>query len=101
MTLSPSRLDFGNIKVRTVSAAQTITVTNITDAYIEVAEEVLGGQDRGDFYVRNKSCELAAHASCQFSVQFVPTKKGARTATMRVIVDYTESKAVVLSGTGI
>ena len=97
-TLSTFALSFAQQQIGTISAAQTITLTNSGGVPLTL---IAASVSPGDFSVVN-ACgnSLAAHATCAFNVIFSPTAVGARTATL-TITDQFRYQTVALSGTGI
>jgi hypothetical protein len=103
MVLSPTSLAFGNQARRTVSAAQVVTVSNTGTGVLTINRISLGGNNPGSFR-QSTTCgaTLAAGATCTVSVQFAPTSRGTRTATLNVnVAAPAVSGSVALSGTGI
>ena len=101
-TLNTTNLNFGAQKVGTLSAAQTIVLTNTGATPLSIAGIVIGVVDPHDFLLAN-TCgrSLAAGANCKVNVQFKPAAKGPRTANL-VIKDNVQkgSQTVSLSGAG-
>jgi hypothetical protein len=97
--LSTTSLMFGSQQVGTTSAAQTITVTNSGTTAL-----MMSAAASGDFRIASSSTcssSLAAGASCQLAVTFVPTASGARTGTLAIADNAAGSpQTVALSGTG-
>ncbi len=98
-TVSTDRLSFGPQGVGTVSAPQTVTVTNVSTVPLLVT----GIDVQGDFN-QTDNCPakgpLAAAASCTITVTFAPTTVGPRNGVIKV-TGGTGSVAVILSGTGV
>ena len=100
VTLTPTPLpDFGSVLVGQTSAAQTLTLSNSGTAALTIS----GITASGDYAVTNTcSGSLAAEANCSISVTFKPTQTGARTGTLTITDNATNSpQTVQLSGTGI
>jgi len=101
LTLSTTSLAFGNAAVGTITAAQTVTVTNAgTSQAILLA--AITGADPQDF-TRTSTCSfsLGAGKSCAFQISFRPTTAGARTANLTVGgLTAASQQQVALSGTG-
>ena len=99
--VSPLSLPFGTIPNRTVSAAQTVTVTNTGTAPLVINRINLNGANPGQF-VQNNTCpaSLAAGANCTINVTFHPTTRGAKGANLNVTVAAPAvSQTVALTGT--
>jgi len=102
VSLSPASLAFGNLAIGTVSAAQTITLTNSGNAALSITGLSVYGANAGNF-VESNNCgnSVAAGANCTISVTFKPSASGAATATLGVADNASGSpQAVSLSGTG-
>jgi hypothetical protein len=98
----PAKLDFGQVKVGTISPQQVIKVTNTSTTAIPIAGIAIKGRNPGDFLESNTCAKsLNAKASCSIVVQFIPTKKGTRTAAVTVGGNAgANPKNVPLSGDG-
>jgi hypothetical protein len=95
----PTSLTFGNQNVNTISAAQTVTLTNGggTGA-LSVTSITTSTQ-----YAETNTCgtSVAAGANCTISVTFTPTATGSRPGTITITDDATGSPQTVnLTGTG-
>ncbi len=96
VTVSPTALNFGSVATGSKSAAQTVTVSNPTNA----AASVSGISTSGDFaQTNNCGSSIAANGSCTVSVTFSPTATGSRTGTLTVSAGGV-TDTVSLSGTG-
>lgn len=83
--LSPATLTFATQLVKTTSAAQMITVTNVGISPASITGISLTGSDPGDF-AQTHTCgsSLAGGASCTISVTFTPTAYGTWTANVSI-----------------
>ncbi len=102
-TLSATSLSFGNQNVGTVSAAQTITVTNGGAAPLGITSVSITGANAGDFAIASKTCGSSIAASggkCTISVTFDPSAVGSRVAALAINGTSSESLSVSLTGTG-
>ena len=96
-TLAPLTLAFGQQVVSTSSAALPVTLTNSGDTALTL---ITATSSSSEFAVVNGcGASLAAHATCTFSVSFVPSAVGARTGVLTV-GDQFRMQTVALSGTG-
>ena len=104
VTVSPASLNFGNQAANTVSAPQTVTITNNGTADLMISEV----QNTPEFsYTSNEngSCnvgysDLAPGASCQIQVTFAPDGVGAFNGTLSIYDNAAGSpQTVQLSGT--
>jgi hypothetical protein len=87
--LSPAELDFGNQAVGTSSAWISLVLRNVSSTTtVNVSPPALTGNASGDYAVRT-SCgsTLSPSSSCTIEIQFTPTKKGARKASVTVAHD--------------
>ena len=104
ISFSKSTLTFDTQKVGTLSAGQSIVVTNTGNAPLTVSSVTLSGTDPGDYMEFNGCSSIAAGDTCELVVFFEPTAAGTRTAGV-VFTDNangaTNAKQTVnLSGTG-
>jgi len=100
----------GTQPLSTVSAPQTITLTNSGGNPLEIWSETFGDSNPGlasdhpeDFLIDSSSClgEVAFEASCQLKVRFAPQGTGARTATLQIAGDMGAGPTTIaLTGTG-
>jgi hypothetical protein len=103
--LIPTSLTFGNQKVGTTSATQSVTLTNTGTAALTIDSIALTGINAGDF-AETTTCPispstLAAGAKCALSVTFTPVAKGTRTATVSITDNAPNSpQSIALSGAG-
>jgi hypothetical protein len=98
LAASAASLNFGTLNVGTVSAAQTVTLTNNTAVALALTRST-----SGDFAVAGGSCgaALAAHASCTVLVNFTPTATGAISGALTIgYVGTFSPEEVTLIGTG-
>jgi len=98
ITLTPSSLLFGTVVVGQSSASKTATLTNGGSVTLNIGSIVTSG----DFSQTNTcGSTLAAGNSCLIKVTFSPTQTGARTGTLSVNDNASNSpQTVSLSGTG-
>lgn len=99
MTLNPASLTFATQQVASVSAAQTITVTNTGTAPLVVSSVTVTGD-----FAETDTCAGATFAvgqSCAVNVEFLPTVVGARSGVLTVFGNVTGGQATAnLTGTG-
>jgi subtilase family serine protease len=101
LTLSASTLSFGTVTPGTISATQTVTVTNnSTTTPINLTSFALSGTGAASFVaVNNCGTTLATSSSCIVLVEFTPTTASATTATLTVTANNpTATATVALSG---
>jgi len=102
-SVSPTSLAFGNQTVGTQSAAQSVTLSNTGSSTLTISSITFTGADASDF-AQTDTCgsTLAANTNCTISVTFTPAAAGARTATLNVTDNASNSpQTASLSGTGV
>ena len=99
---SASTVTFGTQPQGTVSAPQTLTVTNNGSAPLVVWDTTLGGENPDDYVVGNGCADpVAVGDSCELSVRFAPSAAGPSSATLTLDTNTATAPAgVTLSGTG-
>jgi hypothetical protein len=100
----------GTQPLSTVSAPQTITLTNSGGNPLEIWSETFGDSNPGlasdhpeDFLIDSSSClgEVPFEGSCQLKVRFAPQGMGTRTATLQIAGDMGAGPtSIALTGTG-
>jgi hypothetical protein len=100
----------GTQPLSTVSAPQTITLTNSGGNPLEIWSEtfgasspVLASDHPEDFLIDSSSClgGVAFEGSCQLKVRFAPQGMGTRTATLQIAGDMGAGPtSIALTGTG-
>jgi hypothetical protein len=105
VTLSATKLTFATTKVGSLSAGQSVTLSNTGNAPLAITSVALSGTNLGDF-IEFSSCgtSLGVGDTCELAVFFDPTATGARAATITV-TDNSGGTAgakqtVALTGTG-
>jgi hypothetical protein len=78
LTIAPaagSTIDFGTVQIGTTSAAQTVTLTNNTNASIAFTSAVLSGTNTADYTVTTAGCtaNIVVGTPCVVSITFTPT----------------------------
>jgi hypothetical protein len=103
VTLSATSLGFTNQTVGTASGPQSVTLSNVGNGTLTIANLSIVGADGGDFVqINNCPPGLSAGASCVISVSFAPTAAGSRTAAVTIQDDAAGSpQAIALTGTGL
>jgi N-acetyl-anhydromuramyl-L-alanine amidase AmpD len=104
VSVTPSSLNFGSVKVGSTSSAKTVTIkNNLPIALTMFPPNSFTGANPGDFAQSATTCgsTLASGASCTASITFTPTAKNSRTAVLNVADSaVTSPQTVSLSGTG-
>lgn len=102
VTLSTSSLSFGNQTTGVASTAQSVTVTNSGSATLTLTNLAVTGTNASDFtQITTCGSSLAAGGNCTVSVTFTPAASGARSASLSLTDNASNSpQGVTLSGTG-
>jgi hypothetical protein len=98
VTLSPTSLTFAGQTVGTVSAAQSVTLTNSGQAALTLSSIAASGD-----FAETNTCgtSVAAGANCTMSVTYTPSAAGAGTGTLTITDNASGSpQKVALTGTG-
>lgn len=98
-TLSASSLSFGNTTQSVASSSQTIVLTNSGSVTLTIS----GIATSGDFSQTNTcGSSLTPASTCNIAVVFTPSATGARSGTLTIADNSTNSpQAVALTGTGV
>ncbi|WP_194924584.1 choice-of-anchor D domain-containing protein [Catenulispora pinisilvae] len=98
LNANPASLAFARTAVGASAGPQTVTVTNTGTS----AASVSGVSVTGDYSQTDNCSSIAVNASCSVTVKFTPTAGGARTGTLTVASNATNTPTTVaLSGTGV
>jgi hypothetical protein len=103
LTVSPSALGFATTKVGTTSAAQVITIKNVSSGPISLNGNTFTGSGAASFLRSATTCysPLPAGASCTNSIAFDPTVTGPISASLSVNSSAPGSPQLIpLNGTG-
>ncbi len=105
-TVSPTSLSFGNQTQGTMSAAQSVTLTNTGSATLTINGFSLGGANPSDFTLSSANCKqsqsLAVGSSCAFAIGFAPLAVGNLSATLQILDNSAQSpRNVPLTGVGL
>jgi hypothetical protein len=103
VSLSPTGLTFSQQYVGTTSAVQNLTLTNTGNAALYIVSVGFTGTNPGDFSQTNTCGSIvAAGANCSVSVTFAPTAAGARSASLGITDNASNSPQTVnLTGTAV
>ena len=95
LMLSPTSLSFSSQAVGTVSAAQSVTLTNSGTAAMSITSIAISGD-----FSETGSCglTLAMSAACTISITFSPTAAGSRTGALTITDNAPGSPQVVTLG---
>jgi hypothetical protein len=103
VTVLPTSLTFVNQTVGTISAPQTVTITNTGTSTLNITSIATSNSD----FSQTNTCEamlntLSVNQSCVVSVTFNPTASGTRSGTLSIQDNAAGSpQGVALSGTGV
>ena len=107
ISFSPTTLNFGTQTLKTSSAPQTITMSNVSSSAVTISKISITGSRVTSFAIQsNSTCPLAsgtlnAKSSCTINVVFTPQLKGALNANVTAIDTGGGSpQSVTMSGTG-
>ena len=102
--LSPAAVDFGNQAVNVRSAVHALTVTNNGTAPLTGLSFSITGVNSSDFTSNAATAcpsTLAVNASCTVGINFTPSARGARSASLVLTNNAPNSpQSVSLTGTG-
>jgi hypothetical protein len=100
MTLSATTLSFAAQQVQTLSAAQSVSISNTGNAALNISQIAMTGD-----FTETDNCvgtAVAAGAGCVVQVTFLPSATGARTGAMTLYANVSGGQgSVALSGTGL
>lgn len=101
ISLSPSSIAFPSRNIGTTSVAQTVTLTNTGNAYLNTPTITLLGTNSTDFTETNTcTSTLAPNASCAISVSFAPQEAGSLSASVQITSNASNSPVTLpLTGT--
>jgi hypothetical protein len=106
LTVAPLSLAFGSQPVGTATAAQTVTLTNNSNAAIAFAGAVVSGgapSAANSDFTTTTTCvgNIAVGTPCTISVVFKPSVASAETANLVITdADSTSPQTIALTGTG-
>lgn len=99
IVLLPQKLAFGNQKVGTTSAPQTVTITNQNSKSVLIGEMI----PTAEFIVSGNNCPatLGTHKSCAIEIEFSPNAAGSVSGDVYISdSDFSSPQFVTVSGTG-
>ena len=101
LALSPTTLNFGPDPVGQVTAPQTVTVSNVSNATVNLTAFSITGTAT-DYAISANTCgsSLAGGTNCTISVTFDPIKKGTRNAKLNISNSGGGTVTEILTGTG-
>ena len=101
VSVSPIAISFGSVARNSISAGQTVRISNPGTKPLAITSIVLAGDD-SDQFSRTHDCPttLPVAGECSVRIVFKPTSRGKKMARLRVNTDWSVTK-VELVGTGI
>jgi hypothetical protein len=86
ISLSPTALNFGTVRVGVTSASQSITASNVGPSTVTFTGFALAGAAPGDYLITANSCgaTIAPAGSCSVRIAFKPTTVGTRNAKLNI-----------------
>ena len=101
IALSPTALNFGSELVGQTSASQSVTISNVSNASVNLTGFTISSAT-ADYTISGNTCgtSLAAGTNCSLSVSFNPTKTGARNGKLNVANNGGGTAIATLTGTG-
>ena len=100
LTVAPRALTFDNLPINTLSAPQSVTVTNTSGKVVAISGIALRGTAPGQFsFTSYCGKSLAAYRTCTLEAKFRPTTVGAKAAFLDVNGGG-GGRSVKLTGTG-
>jgi hypothetical protein len=105
LTVSPSSISFGSLKVGHSSGTATVTLGNPAGSSTSATISSVGMVAGTNFKIASSTCtagkSLAPGSSCTVGVNFKPLSTGTKTDTLRFVDSASNSpQNVSLSGTG-
>jgi len=100
--LSPTAINFGDVKVGTSSLPIKVTLSNLAPSSLSITQIAIKGADPSDFsQTNNCGSSLPPQSKCTITVTFTPTATGSRSANVSITDnDPTSPQTVPLSGKG-
>jgi hypothetical protein len=101
IALSPTALNFGSELVGQSTAPQSVIISNVTTASVNLTGFTIGVEPL-NFTISANTCgsSLSAGASCSLNVSFNPNAKGTRSATLNVASNGGGVATATLTGIG-
>ena len=101
--VSPNQLHFGGVAVGTSSSPQTVSVTNLGLATLNIGTIDLGGLNPSQFTLSENTCteaSLSFNQQCTFQVIFHPQSSGSKSAQVVIVSDDPDENPYSLPLTG-
>jgi large repetitive protein len=105
LSLAPSALDFGDVRIDQTGGPETVTIKNLGSGPLTITGVALGGAGAGDFSVAAVTlpAQIAPSGQLVLEVSYHPSAVGADSATLQITSDdpVASSLSVALSGNGV
>lgn len=98
LSVSPTRVDFGDVRLRGGSARRSLRVANTGNAPVRPRAALTRGAS--DFSLSGTCPRLDPGESCELQTSFAPAAEGKREGTVTIRIPAGEALAVQLTGTG-
>jgi hypothetical protein len=104
IALSPTALNFGSVPVGQTSAPQPVTISNVSNASVNLTGYTVSGAP-ADYTISTNTgnpcgTSLAAGTNCSLNVSFSPSTKGVRNGKLNVANNGGGTATATLTGTG-
>ena len=103
VTVAPTSISYATQVVKTLSAYQSVVITNTGTGTLNLTSISLTGAAAGDFVLVNEDCgaSIAPGANCFVEIGFKPTVRGVRSAALSIVDNASNSpQTVPLTGVG-
>jgi subtilase family serine protease len=101
VTVSPTSLTWGDVVEGATGAKKAVTLTNTGTSTLNISSIAISGDFGQTTSPKPCGSTLAAGKSCKIEVTFTPTQVGARTGSLTITDNASDSpQTVALSGTG-
>ena len=103
VTLLPLHLDFGSQPIGITSSPQASTLTNVSNATVNITSISIIGANSGDFaQTNNCGTSVPPGTGCSITITFTPVAKGNRSATVNIVDSAPDSpQSLSLTGVGV
>ena len=99
ISASPAYIDFGSISLGNTST-QTITLSSTGNVDLVIGTIALSGTNQGKFSIQNDNCSgrtVAPSGNCALDIFFSPTSLGAKSASLSIPSNATDTPTLFLS----
>ncbi len=106
--VNPGTIQFGDVKVGSVSPAETIVISNVGGSPLVISKILKRGRDILDFHVVSTTCNFSGTTlnpgdSCEINVSFQPTSVGKKKGLFKILsnADNETTSYAYLRGNGV